>query len=210
MAKAIDKAWSINLTFPKEEQWDYPETIISETCPHNEDFNIRLKDHTHKDGSVRCSDFGHEDNVNKCTRCWNCEIEEDEGIAKSTFKELRTCPSNTDIVINENNEDTFAKAIKDNDIIVYIENDTDIYYDEIPEIIKWLQDVYDYATELKNRIEYVDFNTAKEYMEEDSKNIARYKDYEYYIKDNKLRRNDDDGITALTLEAINSKEWILL
>lgn len=208
--KAIEKAWNINLQLPKSEQWDSKETIISETCPHNEDFNIRLKNHTYKDGSVRCDDFGNEDSINKCTKCWQCEIEEEPINNKSTFKELRTCPANTDIVINENREDTFAKAIKDNDIIVYIENDTDIYYNDIPEIIKWLQDVYDYATELKNKVEYTLWCNARTHMEQGNK--CKFKDVEYFIKNGELYWNisSNPTVAVMSLDMLDSKEWILL
>jgi len=143
---------------------------------------------------------------------WFVDKQKDEILYdnKSTFRKLRTCPINTDIVINENHEDTFIKALKDNDIIVYIEENTDIYYDDIPEIIKWLQDVYDYSTELKNKVEFVDFNTAKEHMEKDNINKAKHGDYIYYIKNNELLCDDLYDSCSLLLEDINSKEWILL
>lgn len=199
--KAIDKAWQENLQEPKDHQWKSKEEIIENLCP----YDYRLK------SSPNCND-GEDNEI--CVKCWNREIEEDDtethNKSESTFEALKICPTNINICINECSEDTFIKAVKDNDIIVYIEENTDIYYDDIPKIINWLQDVYNCSTELKNKIEYVDWNTAKEYMEISSRKTTKYKDYEYYIKNNELHRADDDGICTLTLEAINSKEWILL
>lgn len=62
----------------------------------------------------------------------------------------------------------------------------------------------------KNKVEYVDFMTAKEYMETNINNKTKYKDYIYHIKDNQIYKEYDDVYRALTLEAINSKEWILI
>jgi hypothetical protein len=187
--KAIEKVWEENLKKEKENQYKSKQEIIEDRCPYG--FELDLKEPTY------ClEDYNKE----VCTRCWNREMEEDSKETlekyKSTFEELRTSPINTDIVINENNENNFSKAVKDNDIIVYIENDTDIYYDDIPKIIKWLQDVYDYSTELKNRVEYVDFKTAKTHMKND--NGCELDGY-FYDKDSEF-----------TIKDIESNKWILL
>lgn len=203
--KAIDIAWEDNLKEEKDDQYKNKQELIEDRCPNGFDINL-------KEPKYCKEDYDEE----LCTKCWNRQIKDNEKEIstlidnKLTFKDLRICPTNTDIVINERCEDTFSKAVKDNDIIVYIENDTDIYYDDIPDIIKWLQEVYDYSTELKSKIQYVDFNTAKEHM--DKGNKTKLKDCTYYIKDGELYFNlySEPKITSLSLPMLDSNKWILL
>ena len=201
---AIEMAWQDNLKLPKEDQWESKQDIIENYCPNSCEIGLNLKEPTWCPEEYR---------KETCVECWNrkvSEVEKEYPNAESKFEQLRNCPVNTNIAINERNEETFIDAIKDNDIIVYIEENTDIYYDDIPNIIKWLQDVYDYATDIKSKVEYVDFNTAKEWMEQDVKNKARYGDYVYCIRDNELLCDDLYDACSLLLEAINSTNWILL
>jgi hypothetical protein len=110
------------------------------------------------------------------------------------------------------NEEYFIKTLKENKPIIFTSEQRQFTYDKIPQVIQWLQNVYDYATELKNKVEYVDFNTAKEYMRNGGK--AKYSDdkeeYTYYIKGENIYCEEDGESCAFSLKAIESTKWILL
>lgn len=130
--------------------------------------------------------------------------------SKLTFEQLRICPINKEIVINEYYEDTFIDALKKNDTIIYIRDGVEIFYDDIPQTIQWMQNVYDLSTKLKNKVEYVDWHTAKNHMEQGKK--VKFKDVEYFIKNGELywEFKSEPKITYLSLPMLDSKEWILL
>jgi hypothetical protein len=112
------------------------------------------------------------------------------------------------IRLNGMNEDCFTKSLKEDKAIVFASEQSRITYDRIPKLIEWLKNVYDYCTELKNKVEYVDFNTAKEYM--NNSNKAMFEDETYYIKNNELFCEDTNSAVALKLRAIESDKWILI
>ena len=192
--KAIDKAWEDNLKESKEHQWKSKEEIIENLCP----YDYRLK------ASPNCND-GEDNEI--CVKCWNREIEEE-----LTFDKLYNCPIE-EISLNWRSEENFKEGLRQNkEDLICIDNE-EIYgvftYEKLPVIIKYLQDVYDYATELKkNIIEYVDFNTAKEWMKQGGK--AKLKNETHIIKDNDLYWIEGGYAVSLTLEEIDSKEWELV
>lgn len=199
--KAIEKAWQENLQEPKGNQWKSKEEIIENLCP----YDYRLK------ASPNCND-GEDNEI--CTKCWNCEIEEDneKDISTSidnklTFNKLEFSPI-SDINLDDANEDGLIESIKRNDYIICAHNSFD--YNKIPVFIKWLQDVYDYCTELKNKVEYVDFNTAKLHMYNGNK--AKFKDCTYWIENDELYFNlySKPKVASLSLIMTENKEWILL
>ena len=198
---AIEKAWDDNLQESKDNQWGSKEDIIENLCPYDYGLNT----------IPNCND-GEDNEI--CIKCWNRKIEEknEEEISisiddKLNFNKLEFSPI-SDINLDDANEDGLIESIKRNDYVICAHNSFD--YNKIPSLIEWLQNIYDYCTELKNKVEYVDFNTAKEWMEKDIKNKAKYGDFTYYIKDNELLCDDLYDACTLLLEAINSKEWILL
>jgi len=191
--KAIEKAWKMNLQLDKDDQWENKEAIISERCPCYGDFNgINLKEPKY------CP---KDDEEELCTKCWNREVEED----KLTFNKLEISPV-SNINLDGENEEDIKESLKRNDYIVCADNSFD--YNKIPLLIKWLQDVYDYCTEIKNKVEYVDFETAKKHMNNGNK--AMFEDETYYIKNGELYCNETKSTVALKLRAIESDKWILL
>lgn len=192
MTTAISKAWEENLKLDKDYQWESKEDIIDELCPHSDEYKLRLKGHMDKDNNVRCEDF--KDDGKRCTRCWNTEIEEnnEKEISISIDNKLEFSPI-SDINLDDANEDGLKESLKRNDYIVCAHNSFD--YNKIPIFIKWLQEVYNYCTELKNKVEYVDFIKAKKHMK-DGRN-AYYNGAKYNIKD------------VFTIDAIESDKWIL-
>ena len=161
-----------------------------------------------KDDGDLCEEYSE-----NCTKCWNSEIEDyDKEIFTSidnklTFNKLEFSPI-SDINLDDANEDGLKESLKRNDYVICAHNSFD--YNKIPIFIKWLQDVYDYCTELKNKVEYVDFNTAKLHMYNGNK--AKLKDCIYYIEDEELyfELYSEPRTTNLSLSMIESNEWILL
>ena len=106
------------------------------------------------------------------------------------------------------NEDYFIKTLKENKPIIFTSEQRQFTYDKIPEVIKWLKDVYDFCTELKNKVEYVNFSKAKEHMNQGNKSM--FEDEIYYIKNDELYCENINSACALKLRAIESDKWILL
>lgn len=204
--KAIDKAWKENLQESKDDQWESKEDLIENCCPYGE-YNLKIKGF--KDDGDLCEEYNE-----NCTKCWNSEIEEknEKEISTSidnklTFNKLEFSPI-SDINLDDANEDGLIESIKRNDYIICAHNSFD--YNKIPVFIKWLQDVYDYCTELKNKVEYVDFNTAKLHMYNGNK--AKFKDCTYWIENDELYFNlySKPKVASLSLIMTENKEWILL
>jgi hypothetical protein len=102
------------------------------------------------------------------------------------------------LTLNAYEEEEFAELIKNKYSLIYVKDNCDFTYDNLPIIIDWLQNIYKYVTELKekNKVEYFDFKTAKEHMKND--NGCELDGY-FYDKDSEF-----------TIKDIESKEWILL
>lgn len=86
-----------------------------------------------------------------------------------------------------------------------------ILLDDIPKLITWLQNVYYYCTDLKeNMIEYVDWKTARNHMEQGAK--CKFQEVEYFIKEGDLYWNfkSKPEITSISLPMLDMKKWILL
>ena len=204
---AIEKAWEENLREPKDNQWESKEDLIENCCPYGE-YNLKIKGF--KDDGDLCEEYSE-----NCTKCWNSEIEDDDKEItttidnKLTFNKLEFSPI-SDINLDDANEDGLKESLKRNDYVICAHNSFD--YNKIPVFIKWLQDVYDYCTELKNKVEYVNFNIAKEHMKNGGK--AKYdndkEDYTYYIKGDSIYCEEDGETCAFSLKAIESDKWILL
>lgn len=106
-------------------------------------------------------------------------------------------------------------VIKINQPIVYIADPNvfireSITFNNLPQLIQWLQDVYNYCIELKNDDLYVDWVTAREHMSKGNK--AKLKDCTYWVEGEELYFDlySEPNITCLSLPMIDSKEWILL
>jgi len=129
---------------------------------------------------------------------------------KPTFEQLSQSPIDG-IELNSSVEDYFKNLLMHNGTIVYIKDvlkRESITYNNLPIFIKWLQNVYSLSTELKSKIEYIDFNTAKEHMNKGNK--TEFENETYYIKNNELWCEDINDACALKLRAIESDKWILL
>lgn len=191
MKTAIQKAWEMNLELDEEDRFKSKEEIIHCECVCNSCFNITL------DTPKYCTN-GDDDEI--CTKCWTREIEEDvqekNNINESelSFDKLKDCLVD-ELSLNELNEKEFKDLLTNNSSLIYIRSGDNFTYDNLPIISKYLMDVYNYTTELKNKIEYVDFNTAKKYMKQ-GKNA-------YY---NGAKYNYED---VFTMDAIESDRWIL-
>lgn len=201
---AIDKAWEDNLQEPKDDQWKSKEDLIDNCCPYGE-YNLKIKGF--KDDGDLCEEYNE-----NCTKCWNSEIEEDveeeDNKSELTFDKIKESPIN-EMYFSDMTENNFIKSLKNDEYIINCEDGT-LTYDDIPKTIKWLQDVYDYCTELKNKVEYVNFNIAKEHMKNGNK--AKFKDCTYWIENEELCFDlySESRTTNLSLSMIDSKEWILL
>lgn len=112
------------------------------------------------------------------------------------------------IRLNGVNEDYFIKALKENKPIIFTSEQRQFTYDKIPEVIKWLQDVYDFCTELKNKVKYADFETARIHMRNGNK--AKYKNFICYIENDFLYTEEDNMRCAFPVFSISNKEWTLL
>lgn len=126
-----------------------------------------------------------------------------------TFSQLFQSPIDGIRLDDEDEKETII-SLKDNSEIIWTGSESEITYDKIPELVAWLQSVYNYCTELKeqNKVEYVDFINAKEYMLQGNK--AKFEDETYYIKDDELYCEDLKSACALKLRAIESNKWILI
>lgn len=98
------------------------------------------------------------------------------------------------------------KYIKDNTPTLLYIHDRSLPYSEIPDFIRWLQDVYTYGQQI---LKYTDFNSALEWMKQGNK--AKLGKYTYYIENNnfKVKECSQEDI-ELRLHQVDSKEWILL
>jgi hypothetical protein len=186
--KAIDKALLKGRNDTKED-------IISDYCPNDIPFNI-LKPPTY----CICN---YDDEL--CTKCWNREIEEDK--SELTFEQLEKSPIKR-IELANSSELNLLESLNNDDFI--ISDNGYITYENLSQFIKWLQDVYDYTTELKRQSVYVDFYSAKEYMKNGNK--AKFKELTYWIENNALYCDlySEPKATDLSLEMIESNKWILL
>lgn len=190
--KAIEKAWEINLKLPIEEQYESKEAIIDDSCPYSIDFKLKLK-------GINESEYLCDVFCEKCEKCWNSKIEEDESKDdnESTFNELYISPIKG-IELNSNAEIYFKDLIKQGKTIIHIADRVSresVTYNNIPSLIEWLQNVYNFSTELKNKVKYVGFETAKNHMKDG--NNAYYNSAKYNIED------------VFTIDAIESDKWIL-
>jgi hypothetical protein len=191
MKSVIDKAWEINLTKNEGSQWSSKEEIIKRRCPS--DFQcINLRNPSY------CNELYNSEN---CNKCWNREIEKSNTKEKVqvtnnlTFEDLKESPIKG-IELDPVSEEYLIDAIRDDEQIIYMDNSSKLTYENLPIIIKYLQDVYEYGTELKKSINYVDFKTAKEYMEKG--NSAQ------------IRDRICDKYCEFSLYEINSNKWLLL
>jgi hypothetical protein len=192
--KAIDKAWEENLKLPKEDQYPSKEAIIGDICPYGKySLNVELEQPKY------CTDG---DNKEICIKCWNRKIEEENIIQEKNdkleliFGQLEVSPIDS-IGFDDNSEDNLKKSLKRNHGIIFTGSNSDITYDKIPELVAWLQSVYNYCTELKNNmIEYVNFETAKKWMYNNG--VAECEGVLY------------DSSSIFTLEVIDSTKWILI
>ncbi|NRU52629.1 hypothetical protein [Clostridium beijerinckii] len=203
--KAIDKAWSENLQEPKCNQWESKEDLIENCCPYGE-YSLKIKGF--EDDEQLCEHFNE-----NCTKCWDSGIQEDEkeentynNKSELTFEKLKESPIN-EMYFSDITENNFIKNLKTNEYIINCEDGV-LTYDDIHKTIKWLQEVYDYCTELKNKTEYVDFMTAKEHMRKGGD--AKFEEYTYYIVRDKIYCHEDSEECAFSLKTIESDKWILL
>lgn len=143
--KAIDKAWNENLKLSKEYQYESKEAIMGDRCPidtSRNTFSIKLKTPKY------CTDG---EDYEYCKRCWNREVEDNnKNNDNSTFEQLEHSP--VEFCIKTSTEEYLIEDLRDNEPILYMRQDEELKYEQIPIIIKWLQDVYNYCTELKNKV----------------------------------------------------------
>ena len=229
--KAIDKAWELNLAEETRDQYKTKEDLIEDLCPS--EFGLEVE---------------HERNCNCISgcnyiKCWNDVIIEEENQAEEKvttsylpqytitnedrFNTLRQSPI-CGICLNNMDVEQLKHYLKDHckDGIVHIkqgeiEEDERItlQYDDIPKLIKWLQDVYDLTTNLKAEIDkeekYTNFYLAREHMHKGGK--CEYEGKVYYIfngvmylefssKEDKI----ENRVAYLSLEDIDSEEWLIL
>jgi len=128
----------------------------------------------------------------------NISFEVEEIIStESKFEQLKQSPIDF-IRLDYDYESENIISLKDNSEIVWTGSESQITYDKIPELVAWLQSVYNYCTELKsNMIEYVDFETAKKWMY-DNNGVAECEGVLY----------DNSGM--FSLEVTDSDKWILI
>ena len=143
------------------------------------------------------------------------------------FNTLRQSPING-ICLNNIDVEQLKRylKIKNEDGIIYFkqfnvnkDEQVSLQYDDIPKLIKWLQDIYDLTTKLKSEIEkeekYTNFYLAREHMHEGGK--CEYEGKVYYIvnsvmylefsgKEDKI----ENRVAYLSLEDIDSLEWLML
>lgn len=156
---------------------------------------------------VVISDYGDERSYDLM---WFVDKQKDEIIedkSKLTFEQLEKSPIEG-IELSNSSEKYLIEALKYNDFLIS-DNNGEITYNKIPELVAWLQNVYNYCSELKNNIvKYVDFNTAKKHMNND--NMAMFENETYYIRNGELYCKEIKDTVALKLRAIESDKWILL
>lgn len=205
MQSAIEKAWEENLKLDQEDQYKSKEEIIETECVCNCSFDMPL-------GQPKYCTDGDDNEI--CTKCWSRPIEEDKSEnniieSESTFEKLKDC-SVEDISLNELNEKEFKDLLTNNSSLIYVSSSDYFTYENLPIIATYLLEVYDYAKELKDRVEYVDWKTARNHMEQEGK--CKLADIEYFIKDNTLywEFKSEPAITTLSLAMLDSNKWILL
>lgn len=214
--KRIQKAWEINLTFPKDDQFKSKEEIADKCCPNDKTMKVE------KD-IISC--------IGYCDECWNKEIinpidteihNEDKTLETEDSSELTFDSLEYWKRFNDNeDEEIYITSEDEKELIDYIKSDKSIVclstyltLDEIPLAISHLQKVYKYCTKLKNKVEYVDFQTAFKHMKDGGQ--IRHGNYVYKIENDKLKYscewNKDcfEPCDAFTFKEINSNEWVLL
>lgn len=220
--KAIDKAWELNLV---EDKYGAKEDLIESMCPSE----YGLETGYEKNCSIGNS------NCN-CDKCWNEEIIEEETeddtvttfdlpqhkniTNEDRFNTLRQSPI-SGICLNNMDVEQLKHYLKANheDGIIYIQQneETCLQYDDIPKLKEWLDKVYEFTTDLKAEIDkedkYTNFYLAREHMHKGGK--CEYEGKIYYINNGVMYLESDnlddmDRVAYLSLEDIDSEEWLLL
>ena len=232
--KKIDMALEINSITKQYKSMKSKEEIVEDLCPSN--FGMKDSGGCFDDnGCVKCWDretIGEtEDMIIKPDFLQSTSVptlytpylptNEDR------FNILRQSPING-ICLNNIDVEQLKRylKIKNEDGIIYFkqfnvnkDEEVSLQYDDIPKLIKWLQDVYDFTTKLKAEIDkeekYTNFYLAREHMHNGGK--CEYEGKIYYIvngvmylefsgKEDKI----ENRVAYLSLEDIDSLEWLML
>jgi hypothetical protein len=144
--------------------------VIDKVLENSSNKSIQIKADLIQNYCPDCFNLANKCNENprrykrtKCIECWNSEVEEDKKNDKTelTFENLEKSPIKG-IELANSSELNLLESLNNDDFI--ISDNGYITYENLPQFIKWCQDVYDLSTELKNKSKYVDFNRAKEHM----------------------------------------------
>lgn len=247
--KAIDKAWEMNLADNEEERYKTKEEIIEDMCPSECELEVKYENkcNNNNHNCTKCWNeeiIEEEITVTKSdlpyitTDNLNCGFYPygETNIPISTpyiptnedrFNTLSQSPING-ICLNNMDVEQLKRylKIKNEDGIIYFkqfnvnkDEQVSLQYDDIPKLIKWLQDVYDLITKLKAEIDkeekYTNFYLAREHMHNGGK--CEYEGKIYYIvngvmylefsgKEDKI----ENRVAYLSLEDIDSEEWLIL
>ena len=189
---------------------------------------VTASDLSQYEGKLNCGFY-------PCKYGLNVTIEDDLGFPypyqeitnEDVFNTLRQSPI-SGICLNNTDVEQLKKYLKTNheDGIIYFkqfnvnkDEEVSLQYDDIPKLIKWLEDVYDLTTNLKVEIEkeekYTNFYLAREHMHKGGK--CEYEGKIYYINNGVMRLEFDfledkvvDRVAYLSLEDIDSLEWLIL
>lgn len=197
---------NIKIDFDKEREWEYEILYITDysgrclwisVCLYNENgcsHNV-----------IEWTDYVSQDIKPKEIET---KIEDEKEIVK--YEDIDTSITNGYALKFYNKEATDGILKADACSFLYLDT-TFIKGSDLPNFIAWLQKVNTYReqTLAETNIEYVDFQTALEWMKQGNK--AKIDDYTYYIKDNKFKVKEcTQNDLELRLYQIESKEWILI
>ena len=237
--KKIDKAWEINSITKQYKSMKSKEEIVEDLCPSN----FRMKDSNecfNDNGCVKCWNREFEIDEDEIDKTEDMAIKPDllQSISvpilhtpyiptnEDKFNTLRQSPI-CGICLNNTDVEQLKKylKIKNEDGIIYFkqfnvnkDEEVSLQYDDIPKLITWLQEVYEFTTNLKVEIDkekYTNFYLAREHMHKGGK--CEYEGKIYYINNGVMYLEFDnledrvmDRVAYLSLEDIDSEEWLIL
>lgn len=189
----------------RERGWDYENLYIAYDNTFCNSWYICVSDYSYNDKScnydiVEWTDYMSQDIKPK-------EIETKTADEKEiTFEDIDI--SNEGYKLNCINKNILDGCVKENDSDFLYINSQKTSYSEIPNLIKWLQDIYTYGQQILKEIEYVDFQTALEWMKQGRQ--SKLGDIKYSIDENEFKAVGFGTPLEFNLSQIESKKWILI
>lgn len=194
----------------RERGWDYENLYIAYDNTFCNSWYICVSDYSYNDKSCNYDIVEWTDYMSQDIKPKEIETKTEDKKEIVEYEDIDISMINGYALNFYNKEATDRLLKEDKPYFLYLDA-TAIKGSDLPNFIAWLQKVNTYReqTLAETNIEYVDFQTALEWMKQGNK--AKIDDYTYYIKDNKFKVKEcTQNDLELRLYQIESKEWILI